>query len=65
MTTDLPHSARHWPAWVQDRFNERAALMREGNRILDDQRLPYPLLEAAINEAAEWMAMNQQRTLDL
>jgi hypothetical protein len=66
--TDLPKTARHWPAWVQDRFNERAALMREGNRIPDDQPLPFALLNAAITEAGDWMeleAQGQQRKLNL
>jgi hypothetical protein len=47
----LPAQYPLWPVFAQCRFNERMAILREGNNIPDNKPLPYIMVQCAINDA--------------
>lgn len=49
----LPPAARLWPDWVKDRFIERVAIMREGNRIPETDETPMEIYLIAADAAEE------------
>lgn len=46
-----PNEYARWPKHVQDHFDERIAIMREANKIPDNQTTPPEILQTATDEA--------------
>lgn len=51
MEDPLPPAYKYWPYFVQDAYDERLCIMREGNNIPLDEPTPLAIRMAAIQAA--------------
>lgn len=52
-----PLAYRFWPDFAQSRFDERVAIMRDGNNVADKAPTPQEIIEVARAEAESEIAL--------